>query len=321
MGIFKKDKSKAKSNKKKNVISDTIRIRIHRLVGNVPSEIYIGNAQIQKDNYNNSVIVDDNSNFKEEFPNTIDPLISDIKYKLESGGLSYAAQLDKLKRTIEKKHLILSRVKNGKITVKDKEGQTKELNINVETEKANLRLLKVTKYILENKGENGSFEKIEEDGVRCLSYLISDGELIPYWYNSPKSNGEPVTLTPDMSLRKKYYYDNERERYDDLKNMVDNPINRILKVIAMALIVIVALAEFGGGIFLINKYNAVKDESLQPQLDKLNVQIAQAKQDCQEQLKNQVQNNEVILDWAKVKLSEDIQKTQTSNTNKSNIKI
>jgi len=320
--MFKKNNDK--KNKNKKLVGDTIRLRIHRLVGNMASEIAVLDAEIKKDDYKNSIIIHESDGFKEEFPGIVEPIISDIMYKLESYGLSKEQQINKVQDNIKKKEIILSKVKNGRVMVKKKDSdEEEEILINVETEKANLRLLKVVEYTLTHKNNEGSFEKIEVDGTRCISYLISNGELTPYWFNSPTSNGEPVTLTPDMSLRKKYFYDNEKERLDDLKDMIDTPINKILKTIIIALFIAAFLGNIGWTVYLAKWSGNLHDDALQPQLDKLNVQISQAKQDCIEQLSSQVTNNAIIIDWATIQLEKDLEdlRNKKENNGVNSIKI
>ena len=311
-----KNKKDNKKDKNKKLVGDTIRLRIHRLVGNISSEISVLEAEIKKDDYKNSIIIHEVDGFKEEFPGVVEPIVSDIMYKLESYGLSKEQQIKKVQDNIKKKEIILSKVKNGHVIVKKKDSdEEEEILINVETEKANLRLLKVVEYTLTHKNNEGSFEKIEVDGTRCLSYLITNGKLIPYWFNSPTSNGEPITLTPDMSLRNKYFYDNEKERFDDLKDMIDTPINKILRTIVIALFIFAFLGNIGWTIYLFKINNTINDDALQPQLDNLNVQISQAKQDCIEQLSSQVTNNKIIIDWATIQLEKDLEDLRNKKEN------
>lgn len=312
--------------KNKQITGDSYRIRIYRLTGNVPSEISVFMAGIEKDRYKNSIIISEDDGFKEEFPSIVDSLVSDLLSKLESYDINMADQIIKIKLNIKKKEEILSKTKNGKLEVTHKsDGKTENVIINIETEKANLRLLKVALYSLENKEKNGSYEKIEQDGVKCLSYLISDGDLLPYWCNTPTINNEPVSLTPDMSLRKKHFYDNEQERLDDLKDMIDTPINRILKVIMLALIIIVALGNIGWATYNASWSMDLRDESLGPQLDQLRLDIVKAEQKCGGQLANQIENYGIIIDWATLKLNDEIRNAEKLKNNDvnsgNNIKI
>lgn len=318
----KKGTEEAEKNKK--IASDEVRIRIHRLNGNLPSEIFVGLATIKKDKYNNSIMVDEVSGFREEFPNLVDPLVSDIKSKLNSYTTNREEQIVKVEANIKKKEKILSRVKDGRLRVPSKDsGEVKEVNINVESEKANLNLLRTILYVLKKKNPEGSFEKIEVDGVRSLSYLIHDGELLPYWNNTPTINSEPVGLTSDMSLRKKYFYDNEKERLDDLRDLVDSPTNRILKVIMFALIIVVALANIGWSVYLHKVGSELRDESLIPELDRLEFEIVKVQQECSDQLANQVTNNGVVIDWATLELKKAIalEEQKQATVDKANAQI
>lgn len=315
---------KSLNEKNQNVSSDIIRIRVYDSVGNVPNEIYTCDAVVEKDKYNNRVIVDEESGFKEEFPKFVDPLVSDIKSKLESYGLSREEQIKKIRGNIKQKELVLSKSKNGKLEVTHrKDGKSEEININVETEKATLDLLQVSLYSLLNKNREGSYFKIEADGIRCLSYLIVNEGLIPYWHNTPTINGEPVTLTPDMSLRKKYFYDNEQERLEDLREMVDNPMNKLFKLITMALFVVLVLANIGWTIYNFNVTQENAKGVPEGIINNLKLDIAKTQKVCTDQVANQVSNNGVVIDWASMELKKriDEEKVKASEGDKANLKI
>lgn len=315
------NKKKDKDNKKlkernKKLTGDVIRIRIRRLINSTPVEIGVFEATLTRDENNNTMIFDEKNNIKEELPGLHDSLISDIMYKLESRSLSIPVQLEKVKKAIEKQNEVIKKEKDGYLT---KDGN--KLKINIQTERTKLRLLKCVKYTLDNKKGEGFFESIELDGTRCLTYLVRDGDLIPYWNKTPSSEGEPVILVPDVVQRKKFWKEATDETINDFNESQDTMWRGILGVITKGLTVILFL-----GLVFWTFHNArwsgdLYDESLMPEIQKLQLENEKIRQVCSSQIAHQIENNEILIDYAKIKLEEDNNKPDTLSNDKSNINI
>ena len=246
---FKK-KPDGEEEKNKRLVENTIRIRINRLINKTPVELGVFEAQLGRDENNNVMIYDEAQKFKEEMVGSRDALVTDILYKLESRGKSPVDQLEILDREIEQQEKIISQQREGKLKVKTKsdnpdelEPVVKEIKINIITEKSKLRLLKCVKYVIKNLKGEGSFEKIENDGMRCLEYLVRDGEVIPYWYKTPTDEGEPVIAVPDVVQRKKFFKEKTDELKNDLLNSQDNRWKNILGTIFQVILLLILIGN------------------------------------------------------------------------------
>ena len=325
---LKKNDQEAKKSKNKQLTGDTIRIRVNRLVNNTPVEVAVFDAELKKDGNDNSIIINDSTNFKEELPGITDSLINDILYKLESRSLTREAQIDRVKKAIEAQQTLVSEAKNGYIIKKNKkvvEGKEvitdEKVKINIESEKSKLRLYKCVRYTLENKKGEGFFESIEQDGMRCLKYAIRDGELIPYWHKTPNSDEEPILLVPDISLRKKFYKESMEEAIQDFNESQDTMWRGILGVITKALYIILALGLIVWTVYLARWSADMSDKDLQPKIDALKLQIENTRQACSSQIANQIENNGVLIDYAKGVLEGRISEAVNEPPDKANMQI
>ncbi len=335
--FFNKDKSKksrdeSNASKNKKLSGNVIKVKIHRLLNGTPVEIAVFNGELIRDENNNTVIFHETKemSFKEEMPGIQDTLISDILYKLKSRSNSKEQQLKDINTAISEQEEIIRDEKNGFITKKikeidaetDKEMVTeKEVKINRQTEMSKLRILKCSRYALENKEGDGFFESVDIEGNRVLSYVIIDGELIPYWFKTPSDNGEPVILVPDVVARKKFFKESETEAIQDFNESVDWFWKGWLGI-AMKLLVVVAFAGLIVWTVFLARWNSdLYDESLEPRLQELQLENQRVQQRCSEQLAQQIENNVIIFDYAKLKMSEDLSDPPDDNVDKSNIKI
>lgn len=319
--------------KNKKLTSSIVKIKVNRLLNGTPVEIGNFDGELIRDKNNNTIIFNDEMNFKEEMPGIQDTLISDILYKLKSRTYSKKEQIKELNKIIEEQEDIIKNEKNGFIIKKVKEYDEdkkkyikidKEIKVNRQTEMSKLRIFKCSKYALEEKDGDGFFESIDIDGNRTLSYVIIDGELIPYWYKTPSSEGEPVVLVPDVVGRKRFFKESETEAIQDFNESVDwfwkgwlGLAMKLLVVISFAGLIVwtVFLARWSGDLY---------DESLEPRIQELQLENQKIQQKCNEHLSQQMENNEIIFDYAKLKMTEEqseINNIQSNNKDKSNIKI
>jgi hypothetical protein len=187
-----------------------------------------------------------------------------------------------------------------------------------------LRILKVTKFALENEGE-GSFEQIELDGMRCITYIAQDSHLTPIYIkvpNDPKSN-EPITMYKDESLKRKYQKEaTDIITADYMESMNDN-VSKTLSLVAKVLLVLLVL----GNIFLfMSNLNRTKeiDEERNLLLEEYKNTPAgicnEAVSIATKSITGQIANNGVLIDYAKKILTDEINKTkQTKTPENSNI--
>lgn len=328
----KKSKDDNNASKNKKLSGNIIKIKINRLLNGTPVEIAVFDGELIRDESNNTVIFNEGMNFKEEMAGIQDTLISDILYKLKSRNNSKEKQLKDIDEAIEKQGDIIKEEQNGFITkkriVQDKEENREvtieeKVKINRQTEMSKLRILKCSKYALENKEGDGFFESIDINGNRTLSYVIIDGELIPYWFKNPSNNGEPVVLVPDVVGRKKFFKESETEAIQDFNESVDWFWKGWLGL-AMKLIVILGFAGLIVWTVFLARWNSdLYDNSLEPRIQELQLENQKTQQRCNEGLAQQIENNEYIIDYAKQKMTEDLSNPPppSENIDKSNIKI
>lgn len=329
--FFNKDKKvKDDKSKDKKLSGNTIKVKVNRLLNNTPVEIAVFYGELVRDESNNTVIFNDDFNFKEEMPGIQDTLVSDILYKLKARTLSKNGQLDLIKKSIEEQENIIKNEKNGFIIKKVKKWDDekkkdvvvdKQVKVNRQTEMSKLRILKCSKYALENKEGDGCFESIDLNGDRTLTYVIIDGELIPYWFKTPSDKGEPVILVPDVVGRKKFFKESETEAIQDFNESVDWFWKGWLGF-AMKVLVVVAFA----GLIVWTGFNAkwsadLYDNSLEPKIQELQLENRRIEQRCNEQIAQQMENNGIIFDYAKLKMAEDLSSPMIMVEDKSNIEI
>lgn len=318
------------SNKNKKLTGSNIRIKVNRLLNGTPAEIAVFDGSLIRDGNNNTIIFNEKMNFKEEMPGMQDSLISDILYKLKSRTSSKKGQLDMINKFIKEQEDIITNEKNGFIIQKVKEVDKssgkkvfveKKIKINRQTEQAKLRILKCSRYALDNKQGNGSFESIDINGNRTLTYALIDGELIPYWFKHPSDSGELMMLVPDVVARKKFYKEAETEAIQDFNESVDWYWKGILGVAMKFLTVAFFITLIVWTIFLARWSADLHNEDLVPMIQKLELENQKIQQRCSNQLAQQMENNDVLINYAKNKMQEETSNNIPDNIDKSNIKI
>lgn len=334
----KKDKNKDNKininkdevSKNKRLTGNQIKVKVYGLLNGTPVERAVFDAELIRDKNNNTVIFNEDMDFKEEMPGIQDTLVSDILYKLKSRGNSKKAQLEMLNKATERQEKIIKNEKDGYIkklvTVIDKDTnqeikKEEKIKINIQTEMSKLRILKCSKYALDHKDGEGFFESIDIEGNRVLSYVLIDGELIPYWFKTPSESGEPVILVPDVVGRKKFYKEAETEAIQDFNESVDWFWKGWLGVAMKALTVLFLAGLIVWTIFLARWSGDLHDNSLEPKLQELQLENQRIRQQCSEALAQQMENNMIIFDYAKLKMEEDKNKPTVKDNDKSNIEI
>ena len=306
LGLFKK-KDKAKE-KNKKLTGDVIRLRVNRLINSTPVEIAVFDATLTRDENNNTIIFDEANNVKEEIPGLYDSLVSDVLYKLESRGLSREAQIEKVED-----HNVLNFNKEF--------AQPEKVKVNIQTEKTKLRLLKCVKYTLIDKKGEGYYESIEVDGTRSLTYLIRDGDLIPYWHKTPMSEGEPIVLVPDIVQRKKFYKEASEETINDFNESQDTFWKGVLGLLTKIAFVVMFISLIVWTVHNARWSGELYDESLEPKLQQLELENQRIRQLCSEQLANQMENNGVLIDYAKAKIEQEKTEVESAQQLQPNIQI
>ena len=304
--------------------TNLIRVRIKRLLNNTPVEIAVFEAEIKKDKDNNLTIINEEQFFKEDLAFVKEPLIEDISRKVKNRFDSKEEQKKALDIAIRNQEERLNRIVAGKlkpIPIKDKPVVPEKdwEKVNKISEECKLRLLKVTKFTIENEGE-GSFEQIESDGMRCITYIAQDSHLTPIYIKVPNDTktNEPITMFKDESLKRKYNKEVTDVITSDYLDSMNDPVSKTLSIIAKVLLVITVL----GSIFLFmhnlnwSKELAERETNLLEEWKTSPIGVCQnAIAQTSQYLTTEVESNRVLIDYAKEELKKSInQSTQTEQT-------
>lgn len=294
------------------------------MLSNTPVEIAIFEAEIIRDKDNNLVITNVDKFFREDLAFLKEPLVEDVLRKVKNRFSSKTEQIKALDIAITNQENRLSRIVAGKLKplatkeVPEIPPEDKWEKVNKISEDCKLRILKVTKFTLENEGE-GSFEQIESDGMRCITYIAQDSHLTPMFIrvpNDPKTN-EPITMYKDESLKRKYQKEATDIITSDYMESMNDNVSKTLAMVGKVLFVLLIL----GNIFLF-MHNINRDKSISERESLLLEQwkespigvcqnaIAQSSRTITEQ----IENNQVLIDYAKANIKEEINKTQSKNT-------
>ena len=232
--------------KEEKLTSDSVRIRIKRLMANkVPVTIATFIAEQKKDENFNVILEGDDGRFKQELSIMKERVIDILKSKLELRGYSQEKKLQIINQKIREQEDRIKKIEKGEIiyregiSEKDLEKLKKDnpdaVKVNIINERNKLKHYKVLKYIVENEGD-GSYEEIDVDGMRCMSFLSKDGDLIPIFHNASK-----VSMYEDIASKKKFYKQEqdkiELEFLRENKSIFGGYFDNFLKVVFIILFI------------------------------------------------------------------------------------
>lgn len=239
-GIFKvfqkKDKEGGSKEPQTKIGSPQVRIVIKRLMGNMPVVIAEFDAMQDRDSDYNLKLINAEYDFKEDITIANHRIIDSLKYKLdimnttgETPKDTRNKRLEIIKKAVLKQEKKIKELKNGietkpgtKVKQPTKPVDTFEDDLelpaekdsretvpdvkthtNVIDEEYKLAELKALRFCIENESE-GSYEEINVQGARQMSFLLMDGVLYPYKHASTN-----VTLYPDIGSKRKIYKDKQ----------------------------------------------------------------------------------------------------------------
>jgi len=259
--------------------------------------------------------------FKEDLSFLKEPLIEDILRKVKNRFSSKDEQIKALDIAIKNQDERLSRIVGGKLkpikvlnSPEIKEDKWEK--VNKISEDCKLRILKVTKFTLENEGE-GSFEQIESDGMRCITYVAQDSHLTPMFIkvpNDPKTH-EPITMYKDESLKRKYQKEATDIITSDYMDSMNDKTSKLLAIASKVLLVLLVLANIFLFMHNINRDKAIseRESELLAKWQESPVGICQnAIAESSQVILNQIETNQVLIDYAKEVLSEKTNKESTT---------
>lgn len=228
MGLFNTKK------KDKTIQGNLTHIVIYReLANNLPVAVAEFDAQQEKDDNYNLVLVNENEKFKEDISFVEDPLVSFFKYKLDliKSEKSRKEKIDLIEQKIAEQQKLIKSISDGFLNIDGKKTKVNRID-----EENKLTIYKILKYDYENKGD-GSYEIINTQGQKEIHFLTKDGVLIPYFH---KSSGN-LTKYPDLSSKRKIYKEVQdmidKERLDEQKDVFGGVIGLILKILLVVMLV------------------------------------------------------------------------------------
>lgn len=244
---------KKKETKKKGVGGNVIHVVIKKKLGEglISTIAEFDVTQIQDENYN-SKLVNTDLNFKEDYSFEKITAISILESKL--GGLSQDEQIKEIEKKIKKQTERLKLIKDGRLFSSENISkydaastqEAKDLipceTINIIDENNELKSLKGALFYFQHKG-NTSYEELDINGKRQITFLARDGVLVPFSINVAKEE-----TSEDKSTKRKIYYEKD---YDIEKRYADSQNNGAGKVMFMIGLVVVGILIITGIVFLI----------------------------------------------------------------------
>lgn len=300
---FRKE-PKNEQEKNQRLAENLVRIRVYRYINQSPIEIGVFEATLDRDENDNVLITNEDQLFKEELPGQRDALINEIISRLESGEKTPKTQIDKLQNEIEKQEKIIANTKEGKVSVKNKDGTKTEIKVNIITERVKLTLLKAALYTIKFLKGEGTYETIESDGVRTLFYAVQDGSVKPCFWKAPTMDGEPVIVTPDVTQRQKFYKSKMDELRDDYLKSQNTMWKGILSVIVQVLFILFFIGNIIFAVHLVNWQKEIAKDADMDELSKCTTQLDQCMRNQERVIANQQDTQGTLIEWAR----RDIQK-------------
>jgi len=235
MGLF--DKFKNIKNKESKLAGTTVKIKVKKLLGDrVPLTFAEFTATQKKDRSFNLTLVNEENNFIEYMSIIKLQMIEQLLFKLDTMAKNKNEKIELIQNKIKKQEERLKKIKNGmfKETVEENNEQV-EKDINIIDEENKLLAYKGLMFVVENEGE-GTYEEINLNGERQMSFLYNDGILYPYFHNATK-----ISLYPGIATKKKIFKDEEQQLIEDYREEIGGGkaglFSNILKITVVILII------------------------------------------------------------------------------------
>jgi hypothetical protein len=190
---------KKQVDKNKNVSEPQVKIVIKKLMGGkIPITINEFLAIQKKDESGNFIYINESQNFLEDASIIQDKALQELEERLNLSELDLGKKIELLEKKLKAQEKIVKSIKDGYYINEEVKEENKE-KLNIVEERKLLIQLKVLRNVIIQPKE-GSFEEINAEGFRQITYMHDDGLLIPYFHSAPS-----VTMYPAISTRKKYY--------------------------------------------------------------------------------------------------------------------
>lgn len=197
-------KKKKKDTNEINISSAEVRVVIKRMLGKVPVTIASFTATQQRDEVKNLVLVSAENDFKEDMNFTQQKIIDSMKTALEVSNISSEEKAKKLREKVENQNALIRSIKEGYAYVKTKnkvtgEEKKEKVKVNYIEEENRLKLYKLLEFHYKHYGE-GSYEEIDNDGFRRITFKFQEGIFYPYYFCD-----DSTTIYADMTSKRKIY--------------------------------------------------------------------------------------------------------------------
>ena len=237
MGIFRKTK-KQKQKEKENleeISTNTIKIRIFRSVGSdLVTKVAEFTAQEVLDENNSLIVINEDYKFKEDFGFQKDRVYESMELQLKLKNKDKRTRYELITKAIQEQEKLIEDLETNSDKNKD---------YNYQDEVLKLRQLRVLRDSVK-KETNGSYMRLEKNGVKCYEFLSIDGILKPYFFGSTD-----LRVYPDLQTKKKLF-NSENTIFQNEHN-----IGGYINWVSIILIGIAVLFVFGNAFWSFQLYS------------------------------------------------------------------
>jgi hypothetical protein len=205
-----------KKKEEETITGTAVNVKIIRhMADRIPVQVAYFKAYMTKDENFNLTLEQKSEDFKEDYSMEKLQIIENLKLKLKLTDLTLDEKIKTVKEAIQKQQGIIKEIQQlkGYVFQRDKEGNIeyhaqggpKKIEVNIIDQQKLLRHYETLLHKIKNEGE-GTYEGINLEGEREITFLSKDGVLVPVYYNSSEA-----TQYPDMSTKRKLY-----RQYNDM---------------------------------------------------------------------------------------------------------
>lgn len=245
MGIFKKSKKQREKERKQleEIASNNIKIRIYRSVGSdLVTKVAEFMAQEIQDENKSLIVINEEYNFKEDFGFSKDRVYESMELQLKLRNKDKKTRYELITQQIKLQEKLVE-----KLEVDIDENK----NYNYQDEELKLRQLRILRDSVK-KEVQGSYMRLEKNGVKCYEFLSVDGILKPYFFGNTD-----LRVYPDLQTKKKLF-NSENTIFQNEHN-----IGGYINWISIVLIGIAVLFVFGNAFWSFNLYTKSSEISME----------------------------------------------------------
>lgn len=198
------------------------------------------------DNNTNTIVINEEKMFKEDFNFSIDRVYEILKYDLKLMNKNKAEKLNILNAKIKKQQELLDKI-NSDVDLNE--------NHNFNDEELKLNQLKVYHNHIKYES-NGNYMRLATGGVRYYELVAIDGYLMPFFYGADYHRASPDTTT------KKKIFNQENTIFKMEQSALDKNLP-LASLITLGVGLILAVAGVGGLWFGFSKNTEITQQANQ----------------------------------------------------------